>query len=340
MDEQVPNERQVRWGVLSTANIGRVDVIPGMHKARNVDVRALASRSLVTAQYWATKLNIPVAYGTYDELLSDPDIEAIYNPLPNHLHYETTLAAVRRGKHVLCEKPFALNSEEAEAVRAAAGNMLVAEAFMVRAHPQWSKARELIQAGTLGKVRAVQVLFSYNNTDPSNIRNIASAGGGAMYDIGCYAVVSGRYVFGAEPKRVVSLVDRDPDFLTDRTMSVLIDFGEGRQESFSVSSQATPFQRVNILGTEARLEIQAPFTPSRGGATTIYLDQGEQVGGASAVPVAVTEADQYQLLVETFSSAITRGAALEFGIDDAVLQMRVLDAIFRSEKTGGWETVG
>lgn len=339
MYRKVSHQQGVRWGVVSTAKVGLENVIPAMQKCRGVEVRALASRSLPKATEWATRLGIPVVYGSYDELLGDPEIDAVYNPLPNHLHFPVTLAAVSKGKHVLCEKPFAMNAAEAEAVREAAQGVLVGEAFMVRSHPQWIKARELIRAGTLGDVRAVQAFFSYSNIDPTNIRNVPNAGGGALYDIGCYTVAAGRYVFGAEPIRVVALVDRDQNFLTDHMTSVLIDFGDGRHETFSLSTQATAFQRVNIVGTSARLELQAPFTPPQGGATQIYIDQGEQVGGASAVPIPIPEADQYQLLVENFSNAIRLGTGLEFGIDDAVLQMRVLDAILRSETTGSWEAV-
>ena len=331
------NNGKVRWGIISTANIGVAKVIPGLLKSKEFEVRAIASRSLPMAKKWAKKLGIAVAYGSYEELLADPEIDAVYNPLPNHLHVPLTLAAANAGKHVLCEKPIALSAAEAEQLRNVPAGILIAEAFMVRAHPQWIKARDLVRKGKLGEVRAIQALFSYYNVDPMNVRNMADIGGGAAYDIGCYPVVVGRYIFGGEPERVVSLIDRDPNFHTDRTTSALIDFGSGRHLTFTTSTQATNFQRVNILGTKGRLEIAIPFNAPQGGAMTIYLDNGKELAGKSAKPIKLPKADQYQLEGEVFSRAIRGKAKLEFGIDDAVKQMRVLDAIFRSEKSGAWE---
>ena len=328
---------RVRWGIISTANIGVAKVIPGMLKSKEMEIRAIASRSLPTAKKAAKKLGIPVAYGSYEELLDDPEIEAIYNPLPNHLHVPLTLAAANKGKHVLCEKPIGLSAEETETLRAVPKGILIAEAFMVRAHPQWIKAREIVRSGKLGELRAIQAFFSYFNVDPDNVRNMADIGGGALYDIGCYPIVVSRYIFGAEPERVVSLIDRDATFGTDRTTSGLLDFGAGRQVSFTVSMQSVPFQRVNIFGTKARLEIVIPFNAPQGGAMTIWQDSGKELGGVSAKAIKLPKADQYQLQGEIFSRAVRGTAKLPYGPDDAVLQMRVIDALFRSEKSRGWE---
>ncbi len=210
---------KIRWGIISTANIGVEKVIPGMLKSKDFEVRAIASRTLASAKKAAKKLGIPVAYGSYEEMLDDPEIDAVYNPLPNHLHVPLTLAAARKGKHVLCEKPIALTAEEAAELRDVPEGVLVAEAFMVRTHPQWMQARKIAQSGKLGRLVAIQSLFTYYNDDPNNVRNMADIGGGAVYDIGCYPVVVARYIFGAEPKRAVSLIDRDPKFKTDRTTS-------------------------------------------------------------------------------------------------------------------------
>ncbi len=328
---------KVRWGVISTANIGLARVLPGMMKSRHIEIRAIASRKLSTAKKAAKDLGIPVAYGTYEELLDDPEIEAIYNPLPNHLHVPLTLAAARKGKHVLCEKPMALTAAEAATLKQAPRGILIAEAFMVRAHPQWIKARELVRSGALGELRAIQSLFTYYNVDPRNVRNMADIGGGAAYDIGCYPVAVSRYIFGAEPKRAVSLVDRDPTFRTDRTTSALVDFGAGRHLTFTVSTQATNYQRVNIIGTKGRLEIVIPFNATQGEAMTILLDDGSKMAGESAKAIRLPKADQYQLQGEVFSRAVRGKEKLEFGLADAILQMRVLDAIFRSEKSKRWE---
>jgi predicted dehydrogenase len=213
----------------------------------------------------------------------------------------------------------------------------VAEAFMVRHHPQWLKAREIVRAGTLGEVRAVHAFFSYFNVDPENVRNMADIGGGGIYDIGCYPVVVSRYIFGAEPERVVSLVDRDPRFRTDRLASALMDFGKGRQAAFTVSTQIAPYQRVNIVGTKARLEVEIPFNAPQGAAMTVYLDSGKKLGDASARAVRLPKADQYQLEGEQFSRVVRGREKLVYGVEDAILQARVLDALFRSEKSGNWE---
>jgi predicted dehydrogenase len=328
---------KVRWGIISTANIGVAKVIPGMMKSKEIEIRAIASRDLKTGKKAAKKLGIPVAYGSYEELLDDPEIEAIYNPLPNHLHVPLTLAAAKKGKHVLCEKPMSLTAAEAGQLRNVPPGILIAEAFMVRAHPQWIKARELAKSGKLGELRAIQGLFSYYNVDPANVRNMADIGGGALYDIGCYPIVIGRYIFGAEPVRVVSLIDRDPNFKTDRTASGMLDFGNGRHLTFTSSTQAANYQRINILGSRQRLEVVIPFNAPQGGAMTILTDAGKELAGKAAKPIKLPKADQYQLQGETFSRALRGKEKLEFGLEDAILQMRVIDALFRSEKTGNWE---
>lgn len=337
MAKQAKAAAKVRWGVISTAAIGTEKVIPGMMKSKELEIRAIASRTLPTARRVAKKLGIPVAYGSYEDLLNDPEIDAIYNPLPNHLHVPLTLAAAAKGKHVLCEKPIALSAKEAATLRKAPAGIHIAEAFMVRQHPQWLKAREIAASGKLGTLRAIQCFFSYFNIDPRNVRNMADIGGGAVYDIGCYPIVTARFVFGAEPVRVLSLIDRDPDFGTDRTTSAVVDFGEGRQLTFTVSTQTVPYQRVNIFGTKARLEVEIPFNAPQGGAMKLYLDDGKKLGDASAKTIKIAKADQYQLEGEAFSRVVRGEEPLVYGVEDAILQAKVLDAIFRSAKSGRWE---
>jgi len=230
----------VRWGVVSTAKIATEKVLPGMLKSRQIRVTAIASRDEKRARRWARKLGIPRAYGSYDALLADPEIEAIYNPLPNHLHVPMTLAAARAGKHVLCEKPIGLTAGEAEALRGLPQGVLVAEAFMVRHHPQWQEVRRRAASGALGEVHAIQVFFSYFNVDPKDVRNQADIGGGALLDIGCYPGVVARYIFGAEPERAVALIERDPKFGTDRLTTGIVDFGNGRRLDFTVSTNRCP----------------------------------------------------------------------------------------------------
>jgi len=331
--------KKVVWGVLSTAKIGLVKVLPAMLKSPYLEIRAIASRSKPGARKAADALGIRDAYGSYEELLADPEIEAIYNPLPNHLHVPLTLKAAEAGKHVLCEKPIALTAEEARRLRAVAGKVLIMEAFMVRFHPQWLRARELVRQGQVGTPRVVQMLFSYFNADPKNIRNIADIGGGALYDIGCYAILAGRYFFEAEPIRVVALVDRDPELGTDRLSSALLDFGAGRHLDFTVSTQCATFQRTQILGPKGRIEIQIPVNAPQGAKTRLFLDDGSALDGSSVRTETLPESDQYLLQGEAFSRAIRGEIKLPYGVEDAICGMRVLDALFRSEKSARFEVV-
>jgi predicted dehydrogenase len=331
--------KKVIWGVLSTAKIGLRRVLPGMLKSERLEIRAVASRSLAAARAAAGTLGIPRAYGSYEELLADPEIEAVYNPLPNHLHVPLTVKAAEAGKHVLCEKPIALTAAEAERLRAAADKVLIMEAFMVRFHPQWQRARELVRQGQVGTLRVVQMLFSYFNNDPGNIRNMAAIGGGGLYDIGCYAIVAGRFFFEAEPRRAVALVDRDPAFGTDRLTSALLDFGSGRHLDFTVSTQCVPFQRTQLCGSKGRIEIQIPVNAPQGAKTLLFMDDGSSLDGSSVRTETLPESDQYQLQAETFSRAIRGEIPLPYGVEDAVWNMRAIDALFRSEKSGRWEEV-
>ena len=329
----------VRWGVISTARIGIEKVLPGMMKSRQLRMLAIASRDGKRARRWARKLGIPKAYGSYEELLADPEIEAIYNPLPNHLHVPLTVAAVQAGKHVLCEKPIAVAAGEAEALRNLPADRLVAEAFMVRHHPQWQEVRRRAASGALGPVHAIQVFFSYYNVDPKDVRNQADIGGGALLDIGCYPVVVARYIFGAEPKRAVCLIDRDPTFGIDRLSTGIVDFGRGRRLDFTVSTQSVPHQRVDVIGTKGRIEVAIPFNAPQGKSLRIYVDKGRTLGGADAKRVVIPTADQYRMQGEAFSRAVRGLEPLAYGVEDAIRQMRVLDALFRSAESGRWEAV-
>jgi len=331
--------KKVVWGVVSTAKIGLKRVLPGMQKSELIEIRAIASRSAQAAREAAQALGIGRAYGSYEELLADPQIEAVYNPLPNHLHVPVTLQAAAAGKHVLCEKPIALTAEEAEPLRAAARKVHIMEAFMVRFHPQWLRARELVRQGRVGTLRAVQMLFCYFNEDPRNIRNMAAIGGGALYDIGCYPVVAGRFLFEAEPQRAIALFDRDPGFGTDRLTSALVDFGGGRHLDFTVSTQCAPFQRTQICGSKGRIEIQIPVNAPQGVETRLSVDDGAALDGSSTRIETLAASDQYMLQGEVFSRAVRGEIELPYGVEDAVRNMRVLDALFRSENSGRWEQV-
>jgi predicted dehydrogenase len=330
----------VNWGIISTALIGTEKVIPAMQKSKHCRIQAIASRDLALAKKWAKQFGIPRAYGSYEELLADREIEAVYNPLPNHLHVPWSIKAAEAGKHVLCEKPIALDAKEAEqlvAVRNRTGK-LITEAFMVRSHPQWLRARELVRQGKIGDLRAVQGLFTYFLTDPENVRNKADIGGGGLYDIGCYPIVTSRFLFGAEPTRVVGLIERDPVLKIDRLASAILDFPTG-QASFICSTQLVPYQRMQILGTKGRIEVEIPFNAPPDQPCRIFVDDGSALGDASAKEEAFPVCDQYAIQGDLFSEAIRSGKPPEFPLENAVQNMRVIDAIFRSAKAGRWEPV-
>jgi len=327
----------VRWGILSTALIGTQKVIPGMLKSHALDVAAIASRELDKARSAAATLGIPTAYGSYEALLADPSIEAVYNPLPNHLHVPLTLAAAQAGKHVLCEKPMALTAAELEVLRPYAGQVHLREAFMVRWHPQWIAARDDVRRGAIGELRFMQVPFSYYNDDPVNIRNRADIGGGALYDIGCYAVAAGRWFFEAEPVRVVASLERDPRFGTDRASSGLLDFGGGRHLGFNVATQAARYQRIQLVGSAGRIEIEIPFNAPPERPCRYWIAGAASLEASAARVVTLPVADQYQLQAEAFSRAVRGERPDAAGLDDAIANLRVIDALFASEKSGRFE---
>lgn len=328
--------KKVAWGILSTAKIGREKVIPALLGSQWCDVLAIASRSTERAQQTAATLGIPRAYGSYEELFADPAIEAIYNPLPNDQHVALTLQAARAGKHVLCEKPMGMNADDAARLREVAGRVHIMEAFMVRFHPQWERVRALVRSGEIGTLRSVQSWFSYFNRDAANIRNKLEVGGGALYDIGCYPIATARYLFEAEPQRVVALMDRDPQFGTDRVVSALLDFGGGRRVDFTVSTQSVPYQRVQVVGERKRIELHIPFNAPLGGSTDLLIDDGTALTGSGIVRETIPACNMYGLQGDVFSRAIRGEIPLPYGVEDAILNMRVIDALFESEKTGGW----
>lgn len=331
--------RTIRWGVLGCAGIAAKAVIPAIQSSRLGRVAAIASRDAGRAEEMAARFGIPRAYGSYEDLLADPAIDAIYNPLPNHLHVPLTIRALEHGKPVLCEKPIALDAGEATALAAAqkATGLPVAEAFMVRHHPQWRKARALVAEGRLGEVRAIQTIFSYYLDDPRNVRNQADIGGGGLFDVGCYAINTARFLFGAEPLRAIALMERDPAFGTDRLTSGLLAFPGGRQLAFTCSTQLALTQKVTVLGTRGRLEILIPFNAPADEATRLVLDDGRDLAGGGREEIAIEPVDQYREQADAFAETILSGKPLETGLEDAIANMKVIDALFRSAVSGCWE---
>jgi predicted dehydrogenase len=330
---------KLRWGVLSTAAIGLRKVIPAMQQGQYSSVVAIASRDLRKARDAATVLGIPTAYGSYEELLADPNIDAIYNPLPNQLHVPWTIKAAEAGKHVLCEKPVSLTKAEAESLLAVRERTAVkiGEAFMIRSSPQWLRLRELLNQGRVGELRSIVGLFSYFNTDAGNIRNQAECGGGALLDIGCYLIHASRYGFAQEPTRVVAKIDRDPQMHTDRLTSAILDFPAG-QSIFTCSTQLVPYQRIHFLGTRGRIELEIPFNAPLDRPTRLFIDDGGDLFGKNISTETFPTCDQYTLQGDAFSKAVLENTEVPVSLEDAIKNMAVIEAIFRSANSGQWES--
>lgn len=310
-----------------------------MQRAPHCAVVAIASRDALRSASAAARLGIPRSYGSYEALLADPEIDAIYNPLPNHLHVPWTTRAADAGKHVLCEKPIALTAAEARTlivVRDRTG-MRIQEAFMIRAHPQWIRAKELVDEGHLGTVRGMSGFFSYYNDDRANVRHVPEFGGGGLLDIGCYLVHTARFIFGAEPVRVAGSVDLDPSTRVDRLASMLMDFG-GRHAIGTCSTQLLPYQHIEIIGTTGRLAIQIPFNVPGDRPSRITLDKTGDPAGGGVEEIEFDACDQYTIQAEQFSVAILEHQPQAVPLEDAVANMECIDAIFRSSESGRWET--
>jgi len=332
------NQGKVKWGVLGVAAIAVKKVIPGMQQGSWSEIAAIASRDAGKAKKAAKSLGIPKAYGSYEDLLADPEIEAIYNPLPNHLHVPWSVKAAEAGKHVLCEKPLSLTVAEAKTlleVRERCG-VKIGEAFMVKTHPQWLRTRELIRRGVIGELRAIVGAFSYFNRDPQNVRNVAEWGGGGMMDIGCYPITTSRFIFGEEPLRVAGLIERDPDFKTDRLASAILEFPSG-QSVFTCSTQLVAYQRMQFLGTTGRIEIEIPFNAPPDRATRIFIDDGRDVFGGGIRIEMIPVCDQYTVQGDAFSRAIREGSEVPVPLEDAIANMAVIEAVFRAGESGRWE---
>jgi len=324
--------RKVRWGVLGAAKIALQKVIPAMQKGTLSEVTGIASRDRAKAEAAAGPLDIPKVYGSYEEMLADPEIEAVYNPLPNHLHVPWTIKAAEAGKHVLCEKPIALNAAEARellAVRDRTG-VVIGEAFMVQTHPQWIRIVELVRSGRIGELRSVVGSYGYTNVDPANVRNIAAYGGGGLMDIGCYPIKTSRMVFGAEPVRVSATMVRDPNFGVDILTSVILEYPTG-QCIFTCSTQIAPNQSMRFFGTKGVISPEIPFNAVPDAVARIVIDNEVE---------EIAPCDQYTLQGDAFSRAIREGSAPPVPVEDAIRNMAVIDAVFRAAASGGWEAVG
>ena len=328
--------KKVSWGVLGAAKIATEKVIPAMQRSAITRVDAIASRSLEKAQKAARRLGIPRAYGSYEELLADPAIEAIYNPLPNHLHVPWSIKALEAGKHVLCEKPIGLSAAEGQQLVDAAARhpkLKVMEAFMYRHHPQWQRAQRIVRDGGIGRLRTIETFFAYYNDDPDNIRNVADIGGGALMDIGCYPISLSRWIYDAEPQRVLAVMEQDLTFKTDCLTSAVLDFGRGTS-TFTCSTQLYPRQRVNILGTEGRIEIEIPFNAPPDRPCRMWHDRGDQID-----EIVLGVYNQYGIQGDLFSQAVLNDTPVPTPLEDAVANMKVIEAVVASAKSGTWVSI-
>jgi predicted dehydrogenase len=324
---------KIRWGILSTAKIGTEKVIPAMQAGQQCEITAIASRDLDKARAAAEQLNIPRAYGSYEELLADAEVDAVYNPLPNHLHVPWSIKALEAGKHVLCEKPIALSSEEAQElvdVSMKYPHLKVMEAFMYRFHPQWQKARQLVIEGEIGELQTIQTFFAYYNVDPDNIRNQADIGGGGMMDIGCYCISLSRFIYDAEPGRLVGWVEYDTEFRIDRLASAVMEFEQGTS-TFTCATQLAPFQRVNIFGDVGRVEIEIPFNAPTDRPCRMWHQHGDRVE-----EIVLPVANQYTIQGDLFSQAVLNDTPVPTPLEDAVNNMKVIEAVFRSDEEDDW----
>jgi len=327
---------KVRFGVISTARIGVDKVIPAMQQGESCEITAIASRDQQKANAAADQLGIGKAYGSYEELLADPDIDAVYNPLPNHLHVPVSIEALQAGKHVLCEKPIGMSASEARQLVDAHKQhprLKLMEAFMFRHHPQTLRAKEIVAGGGVGQLRTIHSFFSYFNTDASDIRNLPEAGGGGLMDIGCYNISVSRFIFGCQPKRVFGCVDYDPEFGTDRMASAILDFGVGTA-TFTCSTQLNHYQRVNIYGDTGRVEIEIPFNAPHQRPCKIWHQQGTEVE-----QIELETCNQYTVQGDLFAQCILNDTPVPTPMQDAIDNMVVIEAIIKSGKSGCWENL-
>jgi len=334
-DRRIP---PVRWGILGTAKIALEKVIPGMRGSTLAQVVAIASRDIAKARAAASDLGIPRAYGSYQELIDDPDIDAIYNPLPNHLHVPWSIRAAEQGKHVLCEKPIALTAREARELLEARDRtgVKIGEAFMVRTHPQWLKVKEIIASGRIGELRLIAGHFSYYRRDPDDIRSRVEWGGGALMDVGCYPITLSRWLFGAEPTEVIGLIERDPDMQIDRLTSGLLRFERG-QATFSCATQLVAYQTMQIFGTTGRIAVRIPFSAPPFDEYRVFVDDGSDWAGSGIETIAFPPVNPYTLQADRFSEAIRGVGSVPVSLEDAIGNMAVIDALFRSGESREWE---
>lgn len=323
--------KRIQWGILGAATIAVEQVIPAMLKSQHCSVMAIASRDRDKAERTAKNFRIPKCYGSYQELLENPTIEAVYIPLPNHLHVKWALKALRAGKHVLVEKPIALSSIEAQKLLEESEKhpkLKAMEAFMYKFHPQWIKAKQLVDTGEIGKLKTVQSSFSFFEDNPKSIVNSKPFGGGSLMDIGCYSISISRYLFGAEPKNAMANIEHHPQFKVDTLASGILEFEEG-SSSFFCATQLTENQQVQIFGTDGSITFEIPFNPPKDRPTKIWLVKQDK-----RTPIGFEICDQYTLQADAFSRAILGDKKVPIGLGDAINNMVVIEKLKESHRLG------
>ena len=330
-------KKKINWGILSTAKIAETALIPAIRKSKNSNLYSIASRNEDKSKKFASKHSILISYGSYKKLYTDPDVDIIYNPLPNHLHLSSTIEAAKNGKHVLLEKPITLKSHEVDKLISVAkkNKIIIKEAYMVRYHPQWIWIKKKINENFIGDIQSIQSLFCYENKDKKNIRNIKKYGGGGLYDIGCYPILISRYLLNKEPSSVIAIEKIDKKFKTDILTSAILDFN-GVHSSFTVSTRATLTQKVTIVGSKKTIVIENPFNPKPDKKSTIVIYNGKSIYRNENIIKSIPASDQYENEVTYFSNCILKHMEIDYGLEDAKNNMKVIDSLFNSIKKNKW----
>jgi predicted dehydrogenase len=324
-------EKKLRWGVLGAANIGKVAVNPAIQASRNGTLVAVASRDAARARAFADAASIPKAYGSYEELLDDPDVDAVYVPLPNALHHAWTVRAVEQKKHVLCEKPLAMSAAECVSMQRAAeaNGVLLMEAFMYRFHPRTADVIARLRGGALGEVRAIRSAFTFRLVRPENIRLSAELGGGALMDVGCYCVNASRTLLGAEPTSAHAWATWGPSGV-DTELAGALRFANGVVAHFDCALTLERRETCEVAGTLGSFSLDPAFLPGKADAVLV-----ERRSGGKEERHTTAGVDQYRLMVEHFAEAVLEGTPLRYPAIEAARNMAAIEALYRSARNGG-----